>query len=540
MSRTMRKTTKVNRAVLGTALSLILIGGTAATADAATADPPGTFSQQNLAPTLVQPYAAYRIPALAYLDSGVVISAWDGRPTNAADSPNPNSIVVRRSIDNGTTWSAQTTVLAGDADAEGNGASKYGYSDPSLIWDAEAGKLFLFSVYSKDQGFAGSSFGNDDADRNVISAQVSESSDRGLTWKTPRLITSVVKPGTSSTFPVPGDVKAMFASSGEGIQLQYGLHAGRLVQQFAGTVRQGNGTNTIQAYSVYSDDHGLTWVRGAFVGSGMDENKTVELSDGRLMLNSRNHSGGNRKVAISTDGGATYGTVSDNTDLPDPGNNASITRLFPDALVGSADAAKLLFTNADSASSRVNVSARVSCDDGTTWVAVRPIATGFSAYSTATRLADGKIGVLYESSYTTGIQFARFDDAWLDYSCDGPSTIAGVHIDGARNDSGRDVATRPYSVGENVGYTFTAVNTSSRTVTVTPVSGNFSPLVPSGTGNCRYKNLTAGSSYICATPKHTVTAAEFEQGYFTPDTRWTVASDSTSSSRIIGATVALR
>lgn len=515
-----------------------------APASAATSDSPGVFTQQNLAPTLVSPFAAYRIPALASVGGSTVVAAWDGRPTSAADAPNPNSIVLRRSTDNGTTWSAQTTVLAGNQDIAGNGAAKTGYSDPSFVYDASAGKLFLFSVFSKDQGFAGSSFGNSDTDRSVLSAQVSESDDQGLTWGAPRLITSVVKPGTSATAPKAGDVQGAFASSGEGIQLKYGAHAGRLIQQYAGTVRQADGSNAIQAYSVYSDDHGVTWQRGAFVGTGMDENKTVELSDGRVMLNSRNHSGGDRKIAISTDGGATYGAVSDDTDLPDPGNNGSITRLFPAAAAGTADAAKLLFTNADSTGSRVNVSARVSCDNGSTWISVRPIATGFSAYSTATRLANGQIGVLYESSYSTGIQFARFTDAWLDYTCPtattSTSSIDGVHITGARNDASRNVTTQPYAAGEQVGYTFSVTNTSSSTVTVAPTSGNFTPLVPAGAGNCRYTNLAAGASYTCATPKHTVTAAEVAAGAFTPDTTWQVSSTSTSTARVVGTPVALR
>ena len=102
----------------------------------------------------------------------------------------------------------------------------------------------------------------------------------------------------------------MFASAGEGIQLRYGAHAGRLIQQFAGDIRQSDGTNSIQAYSVYSDDHGATWVKGANVGTRMDENKTVELSDGRVMLNSRSNNAADnaRKVAVSTDGGATSST----------------------------------------------------------------------------------------------------------------------------------------------------------------------------------------------------------------------------------------
>nr|WP_301182545.1 sialidase family protein [Subtercola boreus] len=453
-------------------------------------------------------------------------------------------MVMRRSTDNGATWAAQTIVRAGNPDTAGNGAAKIGYSDPSFVYDAVAAKLFVFSVYSKGQGFAGSAYGNDDANRSIISAQVSESTDLGLTWGAPQLITTIVKPGTSGSSPQPGAVKGMFASSGEGIQLKYGAYAGRLVQQFAGTVLQADGSTTVQAYSVYSDDHGATWRRGAFVGTGMDENKVVELSNGSLLLNSRASTGGSRKVATSTDGGQTWGAVTTDTDLPDPGNNASITRLFPDAALGSADAAKLLFTNADSTSSRQNVSARVSCDNGATWSSVRPIASGFSAYSTATRLGNGQLGVLYESSYTSGIQFARFSDTWLDYSCPSAATtttsIDGVHITGSRNDAGRNVTTQPYTAGELVPYSFAVTNTFSTTVTVAPTSGNVSPLVPPGAGNCRYTNLAPGAGYTCSTPKHTVTAAEVAQGYFVPDSTWTVTSASTSTARVIGARVALK
>ena len=41
------------------------------------------------------------------------------------------------------------------------------------------------------------------------------------------------------------------------------------------------------AVSVYSDDHGATWKPGEPTEGSADENKVVELSDGRLLLNSR-------------------------------------------------------------------------------------------------------------------------------------------------------------------------------------------------------------------------------------------------------------
>ena len=81
----------------------------------------------------------------------------------------------------------------------------------------------------------------------------------------------------------------MFASSGAGIQLRYGAHAGRLVQQYAGWFRNDADGEDVSAYSVYSDDHGETWTMGAPVGTQMDENKVAELSDGTVMMNSREH-----------------------------------------------------------------------------------------------------------------------------------------------------------------------------------------------------------------------------------------------------------
>ena len=179
--------------------------------------------------------------------------------------------------------------------------------------------------------------------------------------------------------------QGVFASSGEGIQLKYGAHKGRLIQQFAGKVKQGRRQQPpSRPTASYSDDHGKTWQRGAFVGTGMDENKTVELSNGDVMMNSRASSGGNggRKIAISKDGGATYGPVTVDTRLSDPVNNASIARMYPNAAQGSDEAKMLLFSNANSTSGRQNGTIRYSCDDGATWSAGKQFKAGAMSYST--------------------------------------------------------------------------------------------------------------------------------------------------------------
>lgn len=616
----LRKDRVSRRAVAGACAAVLVAaaGLTATEASAAPTDPtqpPGTFSEQNLAADRTGANFFYRIPALAHLGDGVVLAAWDARPGSAADSPNPNSIVQRRSTDGGRTWGPMTTIAAGFGGDATTG--KDGYSDPSYVVDAAAGKVFAFFVHSHDVGFAASEYGNDEADRKVIKTVVVESSDGGLSWSAPRSLTKIAKPGTSKTAPQPGDVRSMFASSGEGIQLTRGAHAGRLLQQYAGYVRQQDGSEVIQAWSLYSDDHGATWHRGEPVGVAMDENKVVELSDGTVMLNSRdNAASGFRKVAVSTDGGVHYGPVTLEPEQPDPANNASITQMFPGAPAGSPEAKKLLFTNSASRTERENVSARVSCDDGRTWPGVRRIRSGFSAYSTATRLDGGRFGVFYEANYTSDLAFASFDDAWLNYVCapmqapdlnlqpggsataavtisnqeqrplagatltlagpagwsspvvpvpelapgadtvvavpvtapanaggtqsltamlttsdgrtsQGPvkATLPGQYLPaadivGSRTDTARDLASRPYAVGEQVPYQFAVASRADIVQSVVPTEGNFTPLLPPGAGNCRYTNLPARGGYTCTTPRHQVTAAELAAGFFVPRTKW--------------------
>lgn len=395
-----------SRPALAAGLSLLLVAP-AASAQAfdpfppAATDGPGTFSEQTLAVGGTGGYANYRIPALTTTNDGTILASYDGRPFNAGDAPQPNSILQRVSRDGGATWEPTTVVAAGHG--TNSSPDKYGFSDPSYIVDRETGTIFNFHVKSFDQGFGGSATGVDPTNRQILHAAVSVSEDGGETWEG-RVITEGAKDPSWA---------GIFAASGEGIQLRYGEHAGRLVQQF--TARTGG---TYKAYSVYSDDHGATWTHGEAFGTGMDENKSVELSDGRVMMNSRDSAGSKyRKVAFSQDGGHTYGPVTLDRQLPDPTNNGSISRLHPDAPEGSAEAKMLLFSNSNSTTGRGNVTVRLSCDDGATWPGFRVVNPGSGAYSTLSPLGDGRFGLLYETQGMNAISFASFDQEWLNATC---------------------------------------------------------------------------------------------------------------------------
>lgn len=440
------------------------------------------YTEEQLATNGEAGWLNYRIPALTVTNDGDLLASYDGRPT-AADSPGPNSILQRRSTDNGATWGPQTLIREGRTEEPIEG-----YSDPSYIVDRETGTIFNFHVFSMDVGFGNSQPGTDPEDRNVIHANVASSSDNGQTW-THRTITVDITDDEAW--------RSRFASAGQGIQLRYGTHAGRLIQQY--TIINDD-AGTFQAVSIYSDDHGETWQAGEPVGVGMDENKTVELSDGRVMLNSRDSSGsGYRKIAISTDGGHSYGEVSLDEQLPDPTNNASIVRAFPNAEQGSADAQVLLFSNAGSTSGRENGTVRMSCDDGQTWPVSRVFQPGGMAYSTLITQPDGTIGLLYEpDAGFGGIRYANFNLAWLGELCVGVSAT--------------DIAV---DAGTSTDVEVTVANQTAEPVTDARVSLE----VPEGwqTESTTVGTIDAGSGASAAIPV-TVPADAIPGGYTMPIT----------------------
>lgn len=143
-----------------------------------------------------------------------------------------------------------------------------------------------------------------------------------------------------------------------------------------------------------------------------DENKVAELSDGRLLLNSRttNQSpgGGHRLVAVSQDGGATWGETSYDDELLDSGNNAQIIRAYPNAKPGSARSKVLLYSGAFNQSARTNGTVLASCDDGATWAHRKELIPGGTGYTTMAVQPDGSIGLLYEPRIFSDVSYLRF------------------------------------------------------------------------------------------------------------------------------------
>ena len=169
-------------------------------------------------------------------------------------------------------------------------------------------------------------------------------------------------------------------------------------------------TRSRYSHVIYSDDGGKTWKLGGSAGPDCNESTVVELSDGSLMLNMRSYSGKNRRVvSISRDSGLTWTEpVADDT-LIEPVCQASLIGF------GKGKRGVLLFSNpADT--KRVNMTVRLSRNEGKSWSVSKVVHEGPSAYSNLIELKGNTVGLLYErgnAEQYERITFARFPLGWL-------------------------------------------------------------------------------------------------------------------------------
>lgn len=265
---------------------------------------------------------AYRIPSLIYTNENILIAANDARLVNQNDNPNQINNVIRRSYDNGLTWTNSQTTVAylGDEGEDGPAAM-----DISLLHDQVTDTVW--GVFNHTPGGVGwylsqTGTGYIDGDKKLIDGnqkvyrllsdgqvqtqtgettayrvdkfgyvylneqrlatiyakfdaakttqlfeiptsflQLIHSQDGGKTWSEPSNLNLQVKEEWMS-----------FIGSGPGIgiQLEHGKHRGRLVFPIYFT-------NELKLFScsvIYSDDHGQTWQRGASPNDGRLSHET--------------------------------------------------------------------------------------------------------------------------------------------------------------------------------------------------------------------------------------------------------------------------
>ena len=339
-------------------------------------------------------YFAYRIPSLIGAADGTLLAICEGRKSSLADLGN-NDLVLKRSTDNGTTWSPMEVIYdEGDKVTIGN---------PTPVVDRSTGTIWL--VFSRDA-----------TDVLMITSR-----DNGRTWSKPSDITSQVK---------EPDWKFYAVGPGVGIQLEHGPHKGRLlIPAYHRTTESKSGPAI--AHVFYSDDQGETWQIGGSVGPHTCECQVAETLAGDrpgLLINSRNHwarSGGRpdlagvRIISRSSDGGETWSEPTFDKTLIEPTCQGSLFRYsWPGD--SNSDRSRILFANPASRS-RGRMTVRMSYDEGRTWPVSRLVDPGSAAYSCLARLSDGRIGLLYESGGYKRVTFAAFGLEWLSSAHESPS-----------------------------------------------------------------------------------------------------------------------
>jgi sialidase-1 len=330
-------------------------------------------------------YHTFRIPSIILSAKGTLLAFCEGRKNGRGDSGDID-LVLKRSTDNGETWSKMQVLTDEGDDTVGN---------PCPVVDRSTGTVWL--LLTKNLGGDTEKQILDKTSKGTRTVWVTKSTDDGLTWSKLTEITPAVK-----------DPKWTWYATGPGCGIQ--LKNGRLVIP-CDYYREG--TQARHSHVIYSDDHGANWKIGGVLGENTNECQVVERADGSLLINMRSYHGKNRRaVATSKDGGQTWSEVKLDDALIEPVCQASLLRYSTEKEGGKSC---LLFANPAS-TKREKMTVRLSYDECETWPVAKELYAGPAAYSALIVLSDGKIGCLFESGDKSAyekIGFARFTLEWL-------------------------------------------------------------------------------------------------------------------------------
>lgn len=356
-------------------------------------------------------YALYRIPGIVVTAKGTVLAYCEARVTGKSDW-DAIDIFMLRSTDGGKTWGRRLKMAnvpgpklknpAALANVKNASSDDVTYNNPVAIVDRDGSVHFLFCL-------------------EYARCFYMHSDDDGVSWSKPIEITSVFdqyRPGY--------DWKVIATGPAHGIQLD----SGRLVVPvWLAMGTEGNGHKPSQNSTIFSDDHGHTWQAGDIAiphsetTPNASETCVVQLNNGSVMLNARNHSPTHRRsITVSKDGATGWSKPRFDDALLEHICMASIVRHGPSCILFANP--HNLETLGKSTNKRRNLSIKVSDDDGQTWTTNKTLEPGNSAYSDLAVLPDGTILCFYERGGETEahggsrdqyafLTVARFNFDWL-------------------------------------------------------------------------------------------------------------------------------
>ena len=363
-------------------------------------------------------YNIYHIPGIVVTAKGTVLAWCEARKRPAGVSDwDDIRILLRRSTDDGRSWSAPVSIAAVPGPKTKNpialrmknvDPADVTYNNPVLIADRDGTVHMLFCL-------------------EYMRVFYQRSTDDGLTFTTPVEITA-----TFDAFTKDYGWKVLATGPNHSIQLRNGR---LIVPVWLSTGTGGNAHRPSVTATIFSDDAGKTWQAGNIAvpdtATWINPNETVaiELNDGRVMLNVRNESKAHRRlVTTSPDGATGWSTPRFDDALLEPICMGGIVRyrhggqnliLFSnphnlDKEKGQPEPGK----NRD----RKNVSVKISRDEGQTWSVHKSIEPGPSMYSDIAVTRAGTILCFYGRSgdnqgmaaFAGGrLTVARFNLEWL-------------------------------------------------------------------------------------------------------------------------------
>ncbi|GAA5220180.1 sialidase family protein [Membranihabitans marinus] len=379
----------------------------------------------------------YRIPGIVVTPQGTALAFAEER--NEFGDADPKSLVLKRSIDQGESWSDNIYIEVNDGSFWANNQNQHYLTTEKgkrEVWtniaplvDKITGRIFFFYALSE-----GDIEGQNLQRYTRVFYKYSE--DDGLTWSNRVEVTQVLnskKDGTPNQgddgnwivdengFPCDYMGRAFhMPGPGHGIQLSNG----RLLLQVwnrkaLGILHEGKILADERKYGVctiYSDDHGTSWKYGSSFGEefNLNESRMAQLSNGDVYLNGRytnddpKEKNNHRVIAISKDHGMQWDVLGIDKNFPKSNQcDGSVIAMN----YNQQD--YLLYSKNESLEGRKNLVVRLSEDNGETWPIAKTIDKGNAMYSDMAVLPDKSVLVLYEKGKNKALNCIRLNIEWL-------------------------------------------------------------------------------------------------------------------------------
>jgi len=334
-------------------------------------------------------YASMRIPALVMTKQGSLLAFCEGRVGTASDWADMD-MLMRRSTDGGRSWEPIVVVVPRQ------GAMPTSNATP--IVDANGTIHLLYQ-------------------RGYANCYYIKSTDDGKSWTAPVDITYAF-----DAFKSEYNWQVLAPGPGHSVQMTNGRLLVPVWICEPAKLLPHKSHYPSRIATIYSDDTGRTWKRGAILPDvpavkNPSEHMAVQLEDGRVMLNIRHGGDAHRRaVSFSADGIGNWTEPVLDTALFEPVCMASIVRAY--------DKGKpvLLFSNPDSRAivktPRKNLTIKMSYDEGNTWPVRQVVDTSFAGYSDLAVGTDGTVYCLYETNtvskgWNYSLVLKRFTIDWI-------------------------------------------------------------------------------------------------------------------------------